>query len=136
MAEMQFRIVSPGLAGLDGVSPESTNLPGRYLRRTSAGTVVLAAEDGSDEAFAGEASFTQGPGLSDESGVSFLAAEGEYIRVGVGGVLLVGAVTEEDGGHATFFIEWSYYQKNKKNSHLLNVFCVSHVHSFYLRPNL
>lgn len=106
VAETQFRLVSPGLNGdAESVSLESTNLPGRYLRRTSEGTVVLTAEEGSDAAFAAEASFAAVDALAGEGGLSFLAAEGQYIKVGEGSVLVVGEVSEEDAGLATFFTE-------------------------------
>lgn len=48
--ETQFRIVGPSRAGDGTVSLEATTLPGRYLRGTTAGTVVVAAGD--DDVFA------------------------------------------------------------------------------------
>lgn len=101
--ETQFRIVGPGLAGDGTVSLEATTLPGRYLRGTAAGTVVVAAGD--DDVFARDASFTQVDGLADEAGLSFLAGEGQYLTVGEGNVLIVAAVSDGDGSLATFYTE-------------------------------
>jgi hypothetical protein len=101
--ETQFRIVSPGLAGDGTVSLEATTLPGRYLRCTGEGTVVVAAGD--DDAFLGDASFTQVDGLADEAGLSFLAEEGQYLTVSEGNVLIVAAVSGEDGSLTTFYTE-------------------------------
>lgn len=104
LAETQFRIVDPGFGGEGTVSLESTNLPGRFLRR-SEGQVVLAVDDES-EGFRADASFTQGQGLSDEAGVSFgVPDSGEHITVGGGNGLVVGQVAEGAEGLATFFTE-------------------------------
>ncbi|KAI9904442.1 hypothetical protein N3K66_000971 [Trichothecium roseum] len=100
--ETLFRVTSPGFAGQDSVSLESTNLPGSFLRASADGSVALSADDGSEE-FRAEASFTQQNGLTGEDSVSFGAGAG-YLKVAESGDLVVGAV-EGDETAATFFTE-------------------------------
>jgi GH43 family beta-xylosidase len=102
VADSLFRLVSPGFAGEDSVSLESTSRPGEFLRQAEGG-LVLGADDGSD-AFKSGASFVQTQGLSDDAGVSFRAGCG-YVRVGEANQLVVEAVDEGQEAEATFFLE-------------------------------
>lgn len=63
-------LVGPGLADRKGVSLESVNFPGRFLRERR-GVLVVEGDDGSPE-FAASATFRQVPGLADERASSFL----------------------------------------------------------------
>ncbi|KAM5349498.1 hypothetical protein ACJ41O_006003 [Fusarium nematophilum] len=104
LAETQFRIVEPGLAGGKSVSLESTNLPGRYLRKS--GRQLVLGEDDESSAFKRSASFTKVKGLSDKKGVSFRAtgSRDEYIKVVGGSVLAVGRAAGKNKW-ATFYLE-------------------------------
>jgi GH43 family beta-xylosidase len=77
LADSQFRIVT-GLAG--GVSLESTNFPGYYLRHR--GTDVYADRNDGTAQFRSDASFTRRAGLADTAGVSFESVNlpGQYLR--------------------------------------------------------
>lgn len=77
--DSQWRIV-PGLADAKGVSFESVNNPGHYLRAV-AEHVVLAKDDGSP-AFKTKATFEKVPGLADGSWSSFrsISAPERYLR--------------------------------------------------------
>ncbi|GAB3839086.1 hypothetical protein GCM10029963_05920 [Micromonospora andamanensis] len=66
--DAQFRVV-PGLADAAGVSFESVNYPGHYLRHYGF-DFVLAANDGSS-VFAADATFRQVAGLGNSSWSSF-----------------------------------------------------------------
>ena len=59
----------PGLAESSGVSFESVNFPGSYLRHSDF-AVRLAANDGSST-FRADATFRQVPGFADASWTSF-----------------------------------------------------------------
>ncbi|KAF4119925.1 Glycosyl hydrolases family 43 [Geosmithia morbida] len=81
LAEAQFRIVRPGLAG--------------------SGT----ADDGSD-GFKGDASFEQQDCLSDPEGVLFRVASGEkHVRFSSDSALVVGDVAGGQEGQSKFFLE-------------------------------
>jgi rhamnogalacturonan endolyase len=67
--DAQFKIVS-GLAGSSGISFESVNYPGYYLRVRSNGEVWLDQNDNST-AFANDATFRRVPGLSNSSKWSY-----------------------------------------------------------------
>jgi len=67
--DSEFRVVT-GLAGLTGVSFESINFPGRYLRVRSDGTVWVEANDNST-AFKESASFRRVAGLSNAAHFSY-----------------------------------------------------------------
>ncbi|KAK4225646.1 glycosyl hydrolase [Podospora fimiseda] len=109
LADTQFRIVSPGLAGNGTISLESTSNPGTYLRRTTGTQVQFdAARNLNSAATRTAASFNRRPGLSDGSGVSFEASDagGQYLRLESGGRLAfsgVGDATQQ--GQATFYLE-------------------------------
>ncbi|MEO5914794.1 MAG: AbfB domain-containing protein [Luteolibacter sp.] len=66
--DSQWRIV-PGLAGATGISFESVNSPGQYLRAV-AEHVMLAKDDGSP-GFKAKATFVKVPGLANSSWSSF-----------------------------------------------------------------
>ncbi len=67
--DSEFRVVT-GLAGLTGVSFESINFPGRYLRIRSNGEAWVDVADGST-GFNNEASFRRVTGLSDTAKYSY-----------------------------------------------------------------
>lgn len=67
--DSQFRIVS-GLAGLSGISFESVNYPGHYLRVRSNGEVWLDQNDNSSS-FANDATFRRVAGLASSSKSSY-----------------------------------------------------------------
>jgi len=67
--DSEFRVVT-GLAGLTGVSFESINFPGRYLRVRADGTVWAETSDGTS-AFNDSASFRRVTGLSDTTKYSY-----------------------------------------------------------------
>lgn len=67
--DSEFRVVT-GLAGLTGISLESINFPGRYLRVRTNGEVWIEQTDGTS-AFADSATFRRVPGLSDGSKYSY-----------------------------------------------------------------
>ncbi|MCZ7422188.1 glycoside hydrolase family 43 protein [Verrucosispora sp. WMMA2121] len=67
-ADAQWRL-RPGLANSSGLSFESVNYPGRYLRHSNY-VLVLAANDGSS-GFAGDATFYRTAGLADGGWTSF-----------------------------------------------------------------
>ena len=77
LADSQFRIVT-GLAG--GVSLESTNYPGYYLRHRN-NEVFVDRNDGTAQ-FRSDASFTRRAGVADPAGVSFESVNlpGQYLR--------------------------------------------------------
>lgn len=68
--DSELRIVT-GLAGPTGISLESVNFPGRYLRVRSNGEVWIEQADGTP-AFADSATFRRVPGLADASMHSYL----------------------------------------------------------------
>jgi hypothetical protein len=76
----QIRLI-PGLAGAATVSLEPIMAPGKFVRRTAQGEIVLAANDQS-AAFAEQSSFASVPGLADSRAVTFgaLGAPGSYLR--------------------------------------------------------
>ena len=78
-----------GFVGEGTVLLEPILTPGRYLRGTAAGTVVLASNDGT-RAFAEEASFHAVPGLADARGISLRAvgAPGSYLHHRNGGLMV------------------------------------------------
>ena len=63
--DSEFRVVT-GLAGLTGISLESVNFPGRYLRVHPEGEVWIEQSDGTS-GFNDSATFRRVPGLSDAS---------------------------------------------------------------------
>jgi hypothetical protein len=67
--DSEFRVVT-GLSGLTGVSFESINFPGRYLRVRTDGTVWAETSDGTT-AFNDSASFRRVTGLSDTTKYSY-----------------------------------------------------------------
>jgi hypothetical protein len=67
--DSEFRVVT-GLAGLTGVSLESINFPGRYLRVRADGTVWTDAADGTSD-FNNGATFRRVTGLSDTTKYSY-----------------------------------------------------------------
>ena len=104
LAETLFRIVDPGSGGEGTVSLESTNLPGRYLKRLE-DAIVLSADDESDT-FKSSASFRQVEGLSDAEGFSFSVPDtDEHIKVDSEGNVLVGIVADGEESRATLFTE-------------------------------
>lgn len=67
--DSEFRIVT-GLAGPSGISLESVNFPGRYLRVRPNAEVWIDQTDGTS-AFADSATFRRVPGLADSSMYSY-----------------------------------------------------------------
>lgn len=110
LADTQFRIVSPGLAGGSTISLESTSSPGVFLRRVVGGSAVEFEEGGKLDSAAARASasFNRVPGLGDGEGLSLEASDGagQYLRLDAAGSLTVSAVeggAQED--EATFYLE-------------------------------
>ena len=106
LAETQFRMMNPGLAGAGTVSLESGSDPGSFLRRTGTGLGVAAKQ--ATAAFSSDASFKQVPGLANSTGVSFEAsgAPGQYILMDETNNLLVSAVSAgAQQEQATFVME-------------------------------
>lgn len=103
LADSQFRIV-PGLSG-SGVSLESTNFPGYYLRHRNF-EMWVERNDGS-AIFRADASFTQRAGLASSAAVSFESQNypGRYLRHS-SNLLYVQAVSDATGrADATFVLE-------------------------------
>lgn len=92
----------PGLADAKGVSFESANFPGSYLR-TVAGHVVLAKDDGSP-VFRTKATFVKVPGLADSSWSSFraLSQPDLYLRHANKFLRLEPVISPADKEDATF----------------------------------
>jgi GH43 family beta-xylosidase len=92
-----------GLAGDGTVSLEPILTPGQFLRRTPAGEVILAPNDGS-AAFAEQSSFRAVGGQADPRSVSFLAlgADASYLRHDNGRLRVARAVTDAERASATF----------------------------------
>jgi hypothetical protein len=105
LAETQFRIVSPGLAGGSTVSFESTVKPGTFLRRS--GTQIRFDIRSSQASFNAETSFLQRTGLADTAGVSFESSDtpGQFIVLRDGGVVSLSVVEDAVKGSATFYLE-------------------------------
>ncbi|KAF1828790.1 alpha-arabinofuranosidase II [Decorospora gaudefroyi] len=106
LADTQFRIIRPGLAGGSTVSLESTSEPGSFLRRSGSAMQLVAKQNSA--AFNADASFNQREGLAGSAGVSFEAsgAAGQYLRAeGGNNALVVGAVAEAQRESATFVLE-------------------------------
>ncbi|KAK4183329.1 glycosyl hydrolases family 43-domain-containing protein [Podospora australis] len=112
LADTQFRIVSPGLAGNGTISLESTSNPGQYLRRGATGGTQVqfdASKNLNTAASKAAASFFRQPGLTDGAGVSLEAsdASGQYLRLEGSGSLAVSTPEADAGqrGQATFYLE-------------------------------
>jgi len=107
LAEMQFRLVVPGLAGGNSTSIESTLKPGMFLRR--ANNQLRFEAKGSQGSFASEASFIQVAGLADANGVSFevYGQKGSYLSLGTSSTSSLGVVQADAAqkGLATFFLD-------------------------------
>jgi hypothetical protein len=78
--DSQFRIV-PGLASSTGISLESINFPGYFLKRNASNKIVLEAYADST-AYKGDATFLSSPGWADSAKVSLqsYSQPGYYIR--------------------------------------------------------
>ncbi|KAK0614735.1 glycosyl hydrolase [Immersiella caudata] len=105
LPETQFRIVSPGLAGGNTVSFESTVKPGTYLRRS--GSQIRFEARSSQTSFNTETSFIQRAGLANAGGVSFETSDsaGRFLVLGSGGSLSVSVAGDSTKESATFFLE-------------------------------
>ncbi|KAK0702237.1 glycosyl hydrolases family 43-domain-containing protein [Lasiosphaeris hirsuta] len=106
LAETQFRLASPGLAGGSSVSLESAAKPGAFLRRS--GSQFRFEVKGSASSFAREASFIQHAGLADAAGVSFESVDmqGQYLHLSSdGSLLLLTGGTSAQGTTSTFYLE-------------------------------
>ena len=77
--DLKFRVVA-GLADSNGVSFESVNFPGRFIRQNN-DEVLLDLND-STAAFAQDATFRSVPGLADSSFISFQSSKqpARYLR--------------------------------------------------------
>ena len=78
--DSQFRVV-PGLASSTGISLESINFPGYFLKRNSSNKIVLEAY-ADTAAYKGDATFLSSPGWADSSEISLqsYSQPGYYIR--------------------------------------------------------
>ncbi|MCF7757845.1 AbfB domain-containing protein [Paenibacillus xylanexedens] len=78
--DSQFRVV-PGLASSMGISLESINFPGYFLKRNTSNKIVLEAY-AETSAYKGDATFLSSPGWADSSKVSLqsYSQPGYYIR--------------------------------------------------------
>ncbi|KAK3356545.1 glycosyl hydrolase [Lasiosphaeria hispida] len=106
LAETQFRLTSPGLAGGSSLSLESAAKPGTFLRRS--GPQFRFEVKGSSSDFAREASFAQRAGLADPAGASFesLDAQGQYLHLANDGTLLLLVDgSSAQGTASTFYLE-------------------------------
>ncbi|AEO58631.1 glycoside hydrolase family 43 protein [Thermothelomyces thermophilus ATCC 42464] len=105
LADTQFRIASPGLAGGSMVSLESTSNPGMFVRRADDGSAQFVSSDALGSASAkASASFNLVPGLAD---VSFEASDAsdQYLRLEASGRLTTVQAGEDAQEQATFFLE-------------------------------
>ncbi|KAL2194644.1 glycosyl hydrolase [Corynascus similis CBS 632.67] len=108
LADTLFRIASPGLAGEDTVSLESTSNPGMFLSRVDDGTAQFVSSGALDSAAAkASASFKLISGLADGEAVSFEAAnaDGQYLRLEASGRLVSAPGAEDAQEQATFYLE-------------------------------
>lgn len=78
--DSQFRVV-PGLASSTGISLESINFPGYFLKRNSSNKIVLEAY-ADTAAYKGDATFLSSSGWADSSNISLqsYSQPGHYIR--------------------------------------------------------
>ncbi|WP_228469727.1 AbfB domain-containing protein [Paenibacillus sp. JNUCC31] len=78
--DSQFRVV-PGLASSTGISLESINFPGYFLKRNASNKIVLEAYTDTP-AYKGDATFLSSPGWADSTKVSLqsYSQPGYYIR--------------------------------------------------------
>ncbi|WP_258530638.1 AbfB domain-containing protein [Paenibacillus taichungensis] len=78
--DSQFRVV-PGLASSTGISLESINFPGYFLKRNASNKIVLEAYTDTDT-YKGDATFLSSPGWADSTKVSLQSYSqlGYYIR--------------------------------------------------------
>ncbi|UOK66361.1 AbfB domain-containing protein [Paenibacillus sp. OVF10] len=78
--DSQFRVV-PGLASSTGISLESINFPGYFLKRNASNKIVLEAY-ADTAAYKGDATFLSSPGWADSTKVSLqsYSQPGYYIR--------------------------------------------------------
>jgi GH43 family beta-xylosidase len=108
LADTQFRIVSPGLAGGSTISVESTSNPGMFLRRVDNAGMQFEKSSALTSAGAkASASFERRAGLGDGEGVSLEASDatGQYLRLDNSGKVVVASVGEDARKAATFFLE-------------------------------
>ncbi|KAK4150195.1 glycosyl hydrolases family 43-domain-containing protein [Chaetomidium leptoderma] len=108
LADTQFRIASPGLAGGSTISLESTSNPGVFLRRVDGRRGQFDSNSALNSAAAkASASFNRVPGLADGEGVSLEAsdAKGQYLGLDANGRLVVTSVADGARQQATFFLE-------------------------------
>ncbi|KAK3302723.1 glycosyl hydrolases family 43-domain-containing protein [Chaetomium strumarium] len=110
LADTQFRIVSPGLAGGSTISLESTSNPGMFLRRAGGAEVQFVKDTTLTTADTkASASFNRVPGLADVEGVSLELsdAKAQYLSLRPSGKLVVAPVNGqvEEQKLATFFSE-------------------------------
>jgi GH43 family beta-xylosidase len=103
LAESQFRLISPGLAGGNTVSFESTSNPGQYLRHYSYQLRLNANDNGPN--FNADASFIQHKGQADSGAISFEASNfvGYYLCSDSSNNLVISLSC--DKGAATFYLE-------------------------------
>ncbi|WP_433749004.1 AbfB domain-containing protein [Paenibacillus amylolyticus] len=78
--DSQFRVV-PGLASSTGISLESINFPGYFLKRNASNKIVLEAY-ANTSVYKGDATFLSSPGWADSTKVSLqsYSQPGYYIR--------------------------------------------------------
>ncbi|KAK4234223.1 glycosyl hydrolases family 43-domain-containing protein [Achaetomium macrosporum] len=110
LADTQFRIASPGLAGGSTISLESTSDPGMFLRRVDGARVQFVKNTTlTTTGMKVSASFNRLPGLTDGEGVTLELsdAKGQYLGLEASGRLVVTPLNGQGAQlkQATFFLE-------------------------------
>lgn len=96
----------PGLADANGVSFESVDQPGYYLRHYE-GKLIISQDDGS-EIFKQDATWRMSAGLADPDGASFASynISGTYMRHFNSYLMISPVSTELEKADATFMLAW------------------------------
>ena len=97
---------SAGLADANGVSFESVDQPGYYLRHYE-GKLIISQDDGS-EIFKQDATWRMSAGLADPDGASFASynISGTYMRHFNSYLMISPVSTELEKADATFMLAW------------------------------
>lgn len=96
----------PGLADANGISFESVDQPGYYLRHYE-GKLIISQDDGS-EIFKQDATWRMSAGLADPDGASFASynISGTYMRHFNSYLMISPVSTELEKADATFMLAW------------------------------
>ncbi|KAH6838586.1 glycosyl hydrolase [Chaetomium sp. MPI-CAGE-AT-0009] len=107
LADTQFRLVDPGLAGENTISLESTSNPGVFLRRVDGGGVRFERSSALNSAASkASASFNLVSGLADGQAVQLEASDAQNQFLGLeGSGRLVVVSAENAQAQTTFFLE-------------------------------